>query len=295
MDLAQDAERDKWEAVYRDLSAEQVMQEGGAVYVEIADLMAGLLPAGGRVLEAACGSGRHSVELARRGGFHTTLLDFSPNAIACARRVFAHCQAGGEFIIGDIFNWDAQGGYDLVFNSGVLEHYAFDRQVEMLKAMARRSRRLVLVLVPNRECYWYWIYRIHHAAAGMWPFGCERPASSYADAIRAAGMHFLGTTWLGAEAVCLMIEHLDGITPDLKKIIIETHRHQIAPIAQRSYFVGFLASVRPEAGEFPPFTTSASFDQGGKRPDDWTDRCTALAADALALQIAALHRERSGG
>jgi 2-polyprenyl-3-methyl-5-hydroxy-6-metoxy-1,4-benzoquinol methylase len=277
-----DPEQQKWENYYANLAVEDVLRDGGEVYAEVAQAMATLVPPGGSVLEAACGSGRHSVELARHVACNLNLLDFSPNAIECARRVFAFSGVKAQFAVGDAFVPGDGRTFDLVFNSGVLEHYDQQRQIDFLAAMSARSRRYVLVMVPNRLCHWYWVWRMQHAAAGRWAFGLEKAASTYRHQIEQAGLHYLGQAYFGAAAIPYFLREIEGLSAELNELIVALHHNEIFPPAQRSYLVAFLASR--DADEVPPagFTEAATTHETA----DWSDRCVALAADAIANQIA---------
>src|SRR5205823_1850712 len=149
------------------------------------------LPPGSGVLEAGCGAGWQSLALARAGVYRVSLMDFAPAALAYARRLFEREHLSADFYEGNVLT-PGEPEYDLVFNAGVLEHYAFDRQVEFVRAMAGRSRRFVAVLVPNRQCYWYWLWRMQKAGAGAWPFGKEVPVLDLSRVFEAAGLEFLG-------------------------------------------------------------------------------------------------------
>jgi SAM-dependent methyltransferase len=72
------ADRDKWNARYREAGASQ--REPSLVVLAVADL----LPARGRALDVAGGAGRHAVWLARRG-LSVTLADVSDVGLARAR------------------------------------------------------------------------------------------------------------------------------------------------------------------------------------------------------------------
>ena len=63
-----------------------------------ADFIAGRLAPGDRVLDVACGSGRHALALARRG-FRVTGVDISTEAIAYAR---SHAVGDATFVVGDM-------------------------------------------------------------------------------------------------------------------------------------------------------------------------------------------------
>src|ERR1051326_4028388 len=69
---------------------------------EIAFLEAcGLLRAGQRILDIACGGGRHSLAMARHGAL-VTGLDLGPAAIAAARRRAHKVSLAVEFVQGDV-------------------------------------------------------------------------------------------------------------------------------------------------------------------------------------------------
>jgi SAM-dependent methyltransferase len=279
-------EKHKWDAYYGALKDEpEPTGAVAALYRELAETMAAIVPPQARVLEAGCGSAQTSLALARLAQYDVSLLDFSDDALAYARRVFERAGVQARFEVGDVLSGQGTPEHDLVFNSGVLEHYSFDDQVSFLRGMARRSRRYVFVLVPNRACYWYWIWRVQTAASGQWPFGYEKPASSYRAAMEAANLSYLGRVYLGATAVSYFLGSIAGLDPALRERIIAVHRQEVVPLAQRSYLVGFLASVQENDVAPPTFMLDAA--STDEPQADWADRYVTLAADALAAHISA--------
>jgi SAM-dependent methyltransferase len=78
----------------------------------LAQEAAGLRP--GRVLDLACGEGRHAVWLAGLG-WQARGLDFSDVAIAKARQLAGASGVDAEFEVADVTTWDADGAtFDLV-------------------------------------------------------------------------------------------------------------------------------------------------------------------------------------
>ncbi len=288
MSPAIDHERQKWDDYYARLPLGVEDPEAEIFYRDLAQVIMGMVPGDARVLEAGCGSGMHSLAIAKLRRCEVTLLDFSPDAINYARRAFDRAGMQANFEIGDVFAAQGAPDHDLVFNSGVLEHYEFARQVKFLNGMKQRSRRYVFVLVPNRECYWYWVWRVQQAAAGRWPFGYEKPASEYRAAIEAAGLHYLGKAYFGAAAVLRFLATLEGLSPELRKTVEGIHATGIVPEAQRSYLVGFLAAIDP--GQGVPSGFAADGMDTVVMGADLADRYIALLGDALAAQIAAEHR-----
>ncbi len=95
------------------------------------------IPRGGRVFDVACGHGRHSIELARRG-YHVTGLDLSPRFIEIAKQTAkANGFSNAEFLVGDMRETHFVNQFDAAFcyftsfgyfsdteNKGVLEMVA---------------------------------------------------------------------------------------------------------------------------------------------------------------------------
>ncbi len=128
------------------------------------------LKAGARVLEAGCGSGEGIAVLAKNG--NTTVgLDISGEALARTRIFKAvHTVQGDNFYLP--FQDDT---FDLVFNSGVIEHFPYPNNVRQLKEMARVTKRggKLIINVPNALCLWYLAVKKFLMTVGKWQFGYE--------------------------------------------------------------------------------------------------------------------------
>jgi glycosyltransferase involved in cell wall biosynthesis/2-polyprenyl-3-methyl-5-hydroxy-6-metoxy-1,4-benzoquinol methylase len=278
------SERQKWNNYYAALPAldmDDALRQFGP---DAADRIHELLPAGGRVLEAGCGAGYQSIALAQAGKVQLSLMDFSPEALGYAERSFAERRLSADFVCQDVFS-PGEPEYDLVFNAGVLEHYAFDQQVAFLRGMASRSRKFVLALVPNPVCYWYWLSRMHQACGGQWPYGKETPSNDLSAAFEAAGLRFLGQCFGGTEGTESVIRNLAGIDDRLREEMLTVHRSPLIPQEQRAYLVAALG-CKGEAAAVPvcweKTTGAGSFT---------IDQLTASVADALATAVAAQRRQ----
>ena len=268
-------EQRKWTEYYQSLDQDEpaeVAQFGE----EFRSYIDGLLPEGGRVLEAGCGAGWQSLALARSGRYQIDLMDFAPAALDAARRVFQSAGLEAGFTLGDAFS-EGLPEYDLVFNAGVVEHYSVERQGQLLRAMGSRSKKYVICLAPNRNCYWYWISRVRSAAEGQWPFGKESPLIDFRDAFEAAGLNYEGQAYLGRDWTTSFIRNLPGLTDDLRKIVLESHASPLISPEQGCYIVagvGTVAAGRAErdAPAATHVTTVAEL--------------TAALSDALARSIA---------
>ena len=282
-------EKAKWDAIYADMplidvSSDDVVADFNE---ELLGIMTPLLPRGSKVLEAGCGGGAQSLTLARRGGYEVSLLDFSPNALDYARRLFAQHGCGVSTIEADAFAAGAPE-YDMVFNAGVLEHYSFDEQVRFLRGMASRSQKYVMVLIPNRACYWYWIWRMQKSAGGQWPYGKEVPLVDMQAVFEAAGLRYLGQSFLGRRWSQSFVEGLDGLSDDLRALILQAQRSSILPSPTEGYLVAALGSVSA-SGQLP---ASSSWAMAGVTELRVQADQTALLADAIANSLSASAESR---
>jgi glycosyltransferase involved in cell wall biosynthesis/SAM-dependent methyltransferase len=278
-----DRERAKWDAYYSSIADVDDSDDAIAFGAELAARVAEFLPEGGRLLEAGCGAGQQSMGLARAGFHDLTLMDFSHEALGHARRWFGRLGVDAQFVQGDVLR-PAAPEFDLVFNAGVLEHYTFDEQVGFLRGMASRSRRFVLALVPNRLCYWYWIWRVRAGSAGAWPFGKEAPMVDLQRVFEASGLTFLGQFFGAPTWSENFINALPGLDPQLRDLVLTIHRSPVIPAWQKAYLVGALGSH----GERP--TLSTAWAPTWPRAIASSDETTASLADALALAIAGEQR-----
>lgn len=277
-----DVEREqaKWDSYYASLP---LVEEDAATRQfndHFARMIAELLPSGS-VLEAGCGGGWQSLAIARLGTHKVSLLDFSQEALNYAKRLFDREGLSAGFVQGDVFG-PPEAKYDLVFNAGVLEHYTFDEQVSFVQAMARRSNRYVLALVPNRLCYWYWIWRIQRASNADWPFGKEVPTADLSGPFEAAGLKFLGHAFLGESWTEGMINMMKGIDQGVKDEILAVHRAKIVSQAQRGYLVAALGSLKQDDHVESRVWSLNQFQESFSQAE-----FTAAIADSLALRLAA--------
>jgi GT2 family glycosyltransferase/glycosyltransferase involved in cell wall biosynthesis len=275
------AEQAKWDAYYRDLPDHVVDEPTAAFHRELIETVSELLPDGGKLLEAGCGGGNQSLALAQTGRFDVSLLDFSPEALRYAESQFEKQGVAGEFVLGDAL---AEGApeYDLVFNLGVLEHYTLAEQVQFLHGMKSRSRRYVMVLVPNLACYWYWVWRMNKTVTEGWPFGKEIPTVDLRDAFERAGLHYHGHAFLGEAWTESFISQLPGCPPETIELLHKVHKSGIVPEASRSYLFAALGSVDAGAPKTAARWTSKGL---GYTPSDAD--AIAMTQDALAVRIAA--------
>jgi 2-polyprenyl-3-methyl-5-hydroxy-6-metoxy-1,4-benzoquinol methylase len=107
--------------------------------------------AGARMLDAGCGTGRYSLELARRG-YIVTGLDASTQLIAAARRRAGDTSLPVSFAVGDILALPAAPSYDGILCRGVLNDLLDERsRQEVFFAFARALRPAGALILDVRE------------------------------------------------------------------------------------------------------------------------------------------------
>ena len=99
----------------------------------------GLEP-GAAVLDLACGHGRHSIELARRG-FRVTGLDASEPSLARARETAAQAEVEVDWVLADMRDLDEQERYHAVVNLFTAFGY-FEDEAEDARVLTNVARAL---------------------------------------------------------------------------------------------------------------------------------------------------------
>jgi SAM-dependent methyltransferase len=133
-------------------------------------------PGGKRILEMGCGSGYTSLALAERGAL-CTLLDLSPEALSVAAESFTRAGLPAP----ELVNEDAlhtslpTGTFDVVWNGGVIEHFYDSGKNLLIQEMVRLTKPggVVIILVPNRLCWYFQIVQAWKKLYGTWKYGFE--------------------------------------------------------------------------------------------------------------------------
>ncbi len=116
------------------------------------------LQKGARILDLACGGGRHAVELARRG-YAVTGYDLSEELLRVARAAARKAHARVAFVRGDMRNLAYRGAFDAAINMfssfGYFDAAEDDRRVLAGIARALKARGKFLMERFNRESLAY--------------------------------------------------------------------------------------------------------------------------------------------
>lgn len=139
------------------------------------------------VMEAGCGTGRISYQIARAGA-KVTCLDITSEALDLARATFGDLPA--SFVQASILDIPKDQRFDLVWNAGVLEHFTLEDQrksiAEFLSVLDEGGR--VVILTPYSRSPLYRLAKWILELAGRWPYGVEVPKASLSDCLPAEGV-----------------------------------------------------------------------------------------------------------
>ena len=117
-------------------------------------------------------AGLNSLVLARHGARVCVVLPDQETA-NLAERAWdaAGCRSHGDFVVSPepVLQFP-DNSFDLVWSFNVISR--LDNFTEILDEMLRVSRRYVLLFVPNRRNYGFWLHRLHHWVSGEpWDHG----------------------------------------------------------------------------------------------------------------------------
>ena len=97
----------------------------------------------------------------------------------------------------DIRDYTPRKKYDLVFSSGLIEHYNDEEAKEIVKAMARCSKKYILNYVPNRNCLAY--TNAKKTTKAEWKNEMDYTEELLADLHERAGLEIVETGTAGRE------------------------------------------------------------------------------------------------
>lgn len=158
-----------WEKVWR---KNLIVSDYSLKYLDFMQGVEQALPKDSIVLEAGCGTGQTLSQFSKR---HETVgLDISRAALNLART------NSRNPVLGSIFEIPFKDGtFDLVYNSGVIEHFKDPDNVAALAEMARVTKPFgkIIIIVPNTLCLWYKIGKFIAVLMKNFEFGYEEDYS----------------------------------------------------------------------------------------------------------------------
>jgi len=124
-----------------------------------------------KVIEVGCGTGITSLLLDNH--FEKTLLDINPDSIKLAKSIFNKYDKKADFLLCDMFTMDIEDEcFDIVFNSGVIEHLNYEERVRAIKEYNRILKKdgIMIIAFPNHFNIFYRIGYLILNLFKKWPY-----------------------------------------------------------------------------------------------------------------------------
>lgn len=133
---------------------------------------------GRKILEAGSGSGRVSLKMSMEGA-RITLLDYSQNALELGRSIFERQKQDVRIVKHDLRNPlpFKDGEFDIVWNSGVMEHFTQRQRVDITREIARIAGQFH-TFNPYSNSFFYRLGKWAAEKNGTWRYGEEYPVKT---------------------------------------------------------------------------------------------------------------------
>jgi len=173
---------------------------------------------GNKFLEAGCGRGMISAQMAELGA-DVHLLDISSDALQLARKHFSAKNLHASFTQGDIIDLPfRESTFDIVWNAGVMEHFEDGPQVKILQNIEKviKPKGFFITFNPFDGAIFYKIGKRFAEKKGRWPYGPEYPVKSLKEQCRTAGL-----TVLKEYAICFKenLAYFSYVSKTLRSIL----------------------------------------------------------------------------
>lgn len=124
---------------------------------------------GATVLDLGCGTGRYSVEFAKRGAARVTGIDFAPSMVAFSQRMASEMGVADrcEFICGDVLTLSLRQTFDIVAALGLFDYLS--EPVSVVERISSLTSRVFVASFPSHGFLWGLQRRIRY----NWMRGCS--------------------------------------------------------------------------------------------------------------------------
>lgn len=173
--------------------------ESGNVQIWAQELC-NIIQKGESCLEIGCGTGISSLWLAKNGR-NVTALDYTESSIALVNAVKKELDINLNLIQADATKPlpFEQNEFDVIFQSGLLEHFSTEEQINLLKSWKKHCKTMVS-MIPNASSLPYRVGKQILEDSNKWEYGLEIPKHSLSKEFSEAGIlvekeYTIGTEW----------------------------------------------------------------------------------------------------
>lgn len=180
-----------WESIVQQINLEQLVNYANKpdeFQVELASLLNTYTVK--TIAEIGCATGVTSLML--KDSFDKTLLDINPGAIELARQLFDSYGKKAEFFVDDMFNMNfSNESFELLFNSGVIEHFSYHERVKALQEYSRvlKPDGVMIIAFPNHYSFLYRIAYLILNWRGRWQYPKEYKIYDLGDELNESGLY----------------------------------------------------------------------------------------------------------
>lgn len=216
-----DSQREIWQAYSESISADSIVRSfhrPAPFQLELADLISSLLAGhtSPRVAELGCETGV-TLMLVKRAT-RRVFLDYDEGILGKVALACQHLGIDGEFVCEDMFHIAqlSAGSLDLVFNSGVIEHYDRGRRAQAISEYSRllAPGGLMVIAYPNHMSALYRSAYTFRRSLGVryWPWPAEHRIANLRHEMAAAGIEYIDTHILDFQTIPTLYNAFPGST-----------------------------------------------------------------------------------
>ncbi len=109
---------------------------------------------GASVLDLGCGTGRYSVEFAKRGAARVMGVDFAPSMVAFSQHMAIEMGVADrcQFMCGDVLNLSLDGPFDIVAALGLFDYLS--EPLAVIDRIANLTSRAFVASFPGSGFWW---------------------------------------------------------------------------------------------------------------------------------------------
>jgi ubiquinone/menaquinone biosynthesis C-methylase UbiE len=170
-----------------------------------------------RVLEAGCSTGITSLILDDR--FDKTLVDLNAAAIRLSQELFGQFKKKATFVVDDMFRLPfPDESFDVVFNSGVLEHFEYHDRVRALREYGRVMKQdgIMLIAFPNHFSKPYKLVYEYLNSRNRWPYPKELALYDLKNELIQSGFKLIERRIIDRRTPINYLNHVKGYGTALK-------------------------------------------------------------------------------